>query len=231
MKTQAVIPAAGAGKRLGGERPKLLVELLGKPILIHTLEIFENCPFVDSVIVAVCSDYLSEYRRIISASSLKKIKSIVIGGSTRAESVARGLQSLDEKTEIVVIHDGARPLASPVMIQQAISQCQTCRAVVVGVPVKSTIKRVDPHHFIVKETLERKSLWEIQTPQVFQKDLIVEAYKKMKAVPVTDDASLVEQLGVPVTILPGEYTNIKITTEEDLILAETFLKRGIALNA
>ncbi len=221
MKTQAIIAAGGVGTRLKQSLPKPLVKINGKPILAYTLEAFERSSLIDSVVLVGHKKYLGEMKNIVEKFAIKKVKEIVAGGKTRCESVYQGLMVTLPTTKMVVIHDAARPLISPKIINQAIRLARKYLAVVVAVAVKSTVKEIDPQSLMVKRTLPRETIWEIQTPQVFNKDLLLKAYAKLdpmtlRSGSLTDDASLVEQLGVKVRILPGHYRNIKITTQEDL---------------
>ncbi|MCK4881837.1 MAG: 2-C-methyl-D-erythritol 4-phosphate cytidylyltransferase [Candidatus Omnitrophica bacterium] len=224
MKIQAIIPTAGIGARLKTGLPKPLVELCGKPLCAHTLEAFERSPVIDSIVLVGHADQLFELGNIVKQYQLKKVTKIVAGGETRCESVSKGLAVLDADADIVVVHDGARPLVSLETISDAVALCREAEAVVVAVPVKSTIKRVNQKDLSVEETLDREGLWEIQTPQVFKKDILIKAHaQKQEGVP-TDDAMMVEQLGVRVKVFSGDYRNIKITTQEDLTVAEAFCR-------
>ncbi len=243
MKTQVIIAAAGAGTRLesdpdaprqgggSGFRPakaglqmaKPLILLKGKPLLVYSLEVFAACPLVESIIVVVGENNLEEFKKVIAQYGFQKVSAVVVGGATRCESVSNGLNVLDEDTELVVIHDGARPLISPGVLKKAIVLCHNESAVIAAVPVKPTIKRVNPEDLSVEATLDRSLLWEAQTPQVFKKDILLKAHKEVNDKQATDDASLLERLGEKIKIVEGEYRNIKITTSEDLIIAESFL--------
>ncbi len=224
VKVQAIIPTAGIGTRLKSETPKPFVEVCGKPLCVHTLEVFEKNPTVNSVILVGHAENLFELGDIAKKYHLSKVVKIVAGGETRCASVSNGLAVLDDDTDIVVVHDGARPLVSTQTINDAVALCQDKQAVVVAVPVKSTIKRVNKEELQVEETVDREDLWEIQTPQVFQKNILFQAHAQNKDVAPTDDAMMVEQLGVKVKILPGDYRNIKVTTQEDLTIAEAFCR-------
>jgi len=224
MKTQAIIPTGGAGSRFGSEVPKSLVPLCGKPVCVHAWEIFGQSPVIDSVVVVVPEERIAECERIIEQFGLKKIAAVIAGGPTRRESVSNGLAVLDHDTKIVVVHDGVRPLVSSSLIEAAVTACAKEGAVITAVPVKPTIKKVDPKSFYVEETLDRKALWEIQTPQVFRKHILADAHQKNEEDDPTDDSVMVERLGVRVKIIQGDYRNIKITTQEDLLAAESFLK-------
>jgi len=223
MKTQAIIPTAGVGQRLKAPTIKPLVLLHGKPIFIRTLEVFEKSLFIDSVILAAPKDYFQEFEKAIKEYHLHKVVRIVAGGVKRCDSVRNALQIIDKDTEVVVVHDGVRPLVTEEIIEQSVKLCEAHEAVVTAVPMKPTIKKVSRQDFIVEKTIRRDDLWEVQTPQTFRRDTLWEAYEMAKTQDPTDDAMLVEALGVPVKILEGDYTNIKITTAEDLTIAESFL--------
>jgi len=224
MKVQAIIPAAGLGKRLKSRLPKALVLLHGKPIAVFALRAFQQNSLIDSVIVAVPKGHIEEFKIMIRREKLTKVKKIVEGGATRRESVSRALKALDRDTDIVLIHDAARPFVTKKNIADSLGAIKKEKAAVVAVPVKSTIKVADKKGRYVKATPRRDRLWEIQTPQVFQKGIILKAHKETKEKNPSDDALLVERLGVRVKIVPGDYKNIKVTTKDDLIQAESFLK-------
>jgi len=224
MKIQAIIPTAGSGTRLKADTLKPFVELCGKPLCVYALEAFERNPIIDSVILVGQKERLADFQAIVKRIGLKKVTGIVAGGQTRRESVSNGLAALDNDTEIVVIHDGARPLVSSEIISDVLSYAQDWDAVVSAVPVKSTIKKVHKKSLCVDRTLDRDDLWEVQTPQVFKKDVLLKAHENHKDNNPTDDAAMVEQLGVQVKISTGDYRNIKVTTLEDLTIAEAFLK-------
>jgi 2-C-methyl-D-erythritol 4-phosphate cytidylyltransferase len=173
------------------------------------------------------------YKSIVSKIrryDIAKIREVVLGGRERRDSVINGLGVIDNRTELVLIHDAARPFIDREILSSVIKEAKISQAAIVGVPVKATIKKVVScqlsvvSRLVVEKTLDRKDLWEIQTPQVFNKDLILKAYKRFKKFPATDDAMLVERLGVKVSVVLGSYNNIKITTPEDLILAEAIVK-------
>jgi len=223
MKTQAIIPTAGMGARFQTDLPKPLAELYGKPLCVVTLEVFEKSPVIDSVILVGQKERLSQLKDIVGQYGLKKVVQVIAGGRTRRESVANGLAAIDDDTDVVVIHDGVRPLVSLKVIEDTVALCGKWDAVVAAVAVKSTIKKVNKESLLVEATLDRGKLWEIQTPQVFKKDILLKAHQQNKDNDPTDDAVMVEQLGVKVKVSPGDYKNIKITTQEDLVIAETFL--------
>ncbi len=223
MKIQAIVPAAGAGRRLKSRIPKPLVLLKGKPIFIYALMVMEQCRAIESVIVAVDRRNLREFKRWIQKFGLRKVKHVVSGGVRRSDSVRNALAFLDEDTQAVVVHDAARPFVTADLIEKAVSWFPKEKGVIVALPVKPTIKKVDPKNLYVQETLLRDGLFEVQTPQVFQKELLQEAYRRMLSCDPTDDAVLVEKMGVKVKVIKGDDRNIKITTPEDLKIARAFL--------
>ena len=223
MKTQAIIPSAGTGSRLNIKQDKPLVLLNGKPLFIYSLLAIEKVPQVNSVILVANKKHLKVFEQFIKKFKLKKVKRIVAGGATRCASVKKALAVLDADTEVIMIHDGARPFIKPALIAHAVSLMNRESAVVVGVPVKPTIKKVDSNNFYVEETLPRETLWEIQTPQIFRKEILLKAHELMPEKNPTDDAVLVEKMGVKVKMVMGDYRNIKITTQEDLAIARMFL--------
>ncbi|HID95161.1 MAG TPA: 2-C-methyl-D-erythritol 4-phosphate cytidylyltransferase [Candidatus Latescibacteria bacterium] len=219
----AIIAAAGAGRRMGPGPPKQLLELGGRPILIHTLQAFEQCEQVDDIIVVVSREIYDFCTERIPP-HFPKVKRIVTGGERRQDSVYEGLKAVEDGTKIVVIHDGTRPFITPQEISESIRLCRQAKAVVVAVRVKDTIKSVV--NGAVKETLDRNRLWAAQTPQTFEFPLILRAYQEAygEGFYSTDDSALVERLGYKVEVLEGSYRNIKITTPEDLILAKRILR-------
>jgi 2-C-methyl-D-erythritol 4-phosphate cytidylyltransferase len=222
VKVQAIIPTAGVGQRLKTNQPKPFVEINGKPLCVHTLSVFQNAPMIDSIILVGHAENLFELGDITKKYHLDKVTKVIAGGETRRNSVSNGLEVLDDDTDVVVVHDGARPLVSGKTIEEAVALMKDWEAVVAAVPVKSTVKKVGADDLLVKETLNRADLWEIQTPQVFKRDILCRAHAQIKESTPTDDAMMVEQLGVTVKVLSGDYKNIKITTLEDLIIAEAF---------
>lgn len=225
MKIQAIVPSAGMGSRLQSDIPKPLISLKGKPLFIYALESLSKCSLIESIVVVADKDNLSEFKKIIGKYNIPKISQVVVGGETRRDSVFNGLKALDDDTDIVVIHDGARPLISLRVIEESIKACYEEVAVIVSVPIKPTIKRVNRDELYVEGTLDRSLLWEVQTPQVFRKDIIIRAHNEGKGLQATDDAFLVERLGERVKVITGDYSNIKITTQEDLSFAERILEK------
>ena len=173
MKIQAIIPTAGAGVRLQSDVPKPFVQISGKPLCVHTLEVFEKNPAVDSIILVGHTENLFEFGNLVKKYHLSKVTKIVAGGESRRASVFNGLAVLDDDTDVVIVHDGARPLVSTQTISDAVALSDRWEAVVTAVPVKSTIKRINKKELQVEETIDRENLWEIQTPQVFKKDILL----------------------------------------------------------
>ncbi len=226
MKADAVIVSAGKGHRFMEGKKKQFHFLGEKPILAHTLDKFETCPLIRSVLLVVGKEDMDTcLKEVIEKYKFQKVSQIVPGGKQRQESVKNGIDALSKDADIVAIHDGVRPFVTRSMIEDSIHAAVRYGAVVLAMPVKDTIKMASPDGTILK-TLDRESLWQIQTPQTFQVHVIKEAYYRAaeEAFVGTDDASLVERLGTKVHILPGSYTNIKITTPEDLLLANFYLK-------
>lgn len=220
MKVQVILPTAGSGKRFKSARPKALALLNGVPVFIHTLRVFENHPRINSVIVVAHPNYTRQFYQCIKKCKLRKVAAVIPGGKTRQESVARGLKFLADDTQYVIIHDGVRPLISKKVIDQGLSAVRRYPAVVAAVPVTPTIKELRPPTALVKRTHPREFLVEAQTPQIFRRDILERAHKRFSHIQATDDAMLVELLRLPVKIIRGDYRNIKITTREDLVLAE-----------
>ncbi|VAW11737.1 2-C-methyl-D-erythritol 4-phosphate cytidylyltransferase [hydrothermal vent metagenome] len=222
MKVQAIVPTAGQGKRFQSTLPKSLIELSGQPIFQRSLNLLQKSSLIEKIILVVPKEHKQTFENIVRTLPFCKDIVIVEGGETRSISVNNGIKALDQDTDIVLIHDGVRPLVNLKLVDEAIKLSFEHPAVVLGVRVKPTIKKVDKQGF-VKETLDRSELWEIQTPQIFQKNILQEAYKKLGTETFTDEAALVEQIGVKVRVLEGDYQNLKITTKEDLFMAEALL--------
>lgn len=227
MKTKAIIVAAGKGERIGGNIPKQFIQIKKKPILAYTVEKFERCELVDEIILIVPEDYMSfcSYN-VIDVYDFRKVKRILCGGKERQDSVYKGLSALPGNTDMVVIHDGVRPFVSSEKIKKTIELCEKEKAVILALPINETVKRVEDEYVIT--TLNREKLWVAQTPQVFEYKLILDAYRRAieDGFVSTDDSSLVERLGFKVKVLEGEYENIKITTAENLALAERMIEKS-----
>jgi 2-C-methyl-D-erythritol 4-phosphate cytidylyltransferase len=225
MRVNAVIVAAGEGRRMGGGTPKPLLKLAGREVVIHTLERFAAST-VGKAIVVVPENERVNFERLLAAVKLKPLEwTLQNGGARRQDSVARGLEAVDKDCEIVVVHDAVRPLVSPALIDRCVAAADKDGAAAAGLPVRDTIKVVGADGR-VESTPPRESLWEIQTPQAFRAALLREAHRRagVDQIEATDDAMLVERLGEKVVVVEGEPRNIKITTPEDLIVAEALLK-------
>jgi len=224
MRIQVIIPAAGLGERFQSDIPKPLTLLKDKPVLIHSLEIFDKSDLIQGMIVAAPEEHQKDFEAAVAKYSFKKPIKVVVGGKNRQESVANALNTLDPNTDYVVVHDAARPLLTVKVLEAAIHACVAYKAVIVAVPVKPTIKRIDPMNSEVNATLDRSVLWEAQTPQIFAYELLTQAHKQGIGLEATDDAFLAERFGAKVKVVQGEYRNIKITTPEDLKIAEALLE-------
>ena len=219
----AIIAAAGSGKRFGTERPKQFAELLGRPILVHTLSRFEACPDISSIILVLAEEEIDNFRQVIAENGLEKIESIVAGGESRAESVSKGLAAVDSATEIVAVHDGARPLVTTSEISATILRAQEAGAACLAAPVTDTIKEVSGDY--ITRTLDRGRLLRALTPQAFRAELLSKAFEACEfGEEITDDCSILEKIGYPVAFVIGNSRNIKITNPEDILFAEAVLK-------
>ncbi len=219
----AVIVAAGRGTRMGTKESKQYLQLADKPVIVHTLELFQQLDFIEEIVLVTGADDISRCREWVAAYQLGKVTAIVAGGSERQQSVYCGLQQLS--CDWVMVHDGVRPLVSEDAVARCASTAERCDAAVLAVPVKDTIKQVNDKGIIVA-TPDRKSLWAIQTPQAFRRDLLIRAHEFAQEQQFlgTDDAMLVEQLGLSVEVVEGDYANIKITTPEDLPWASLLME-------
>jgi len=225
MKVTAIITAAGKGKRMLHSVPKHFIRLEDKPVLAYTLDVFERCPDVNQVLVVSRSGEENYcLKEVVEKYGYKKVLKIVIGGDRRQDSVYNGIKELDEDTDIVLVHDGVRPFVSQNTLSEAIKLAIFADGVVTAVPVKDTIKYVGDDG-IIRATPDRSSLWHAQTPQVFKRRILEEAYVRAynDKYSGTDESSLVERLGYKVKIVEGTADNIKITTKEDLLFAEVIL--------
>ena len=222
----AVIVAAGRGVRMQSDTRKQYLQVADRPVLVHTLLKFDVCPLIDHICLVVPDDDLDFCRRrLLADGQIKKPIQFVAGGRNRQQSVYNGLKSLDDKKGLVAIHDGVRPLVDPLLITACIRAAETSGACAPGIPAYDTIKRVSGEGTIAG-TVERKGLWLIQTPQVFRYAVISEAHDRAlrDGYVGTDDATLVERLGFPVTLIGGSKSNIKVTTAEDLAMAAALLR-------
>jgi 2-C-methyl-D-erythritol 4-phosphate cytidylyltransferase len=221
----AIIAAAGAGTRMASDRPKQFLLLAGMPIIFHTLKPFEQCDSINEVIVVLPAEESAGFLSLAGKYGLRKVARVVPGGTTRADSVKRGLMAIRSATaEIVAVHDGVRPFVTVDEIDATIAAAQAEGAAILAAPVTDTIKQVG--YSRVVKTLERGGLRRALTPQCFRYELLRQAYQNadVSDPSLTDESALVEQLGHPVTIVDGSARNIKITTAEDLVIAETLLR-------
>ena len=225
--TCLLIPAAGSGKRMGSDRNKLLLQLLDKPILQWTLEAAIASSAVSWIGVIGQTYDFDAFKQIFSDTNSHKPIALIQGGDTRQESVFNGLQALPHDSQAVLIHDGARCLATPGLFNQCAEALKTYSGLIAGVPVKDTIKIVNDG--IVKDTPDRNFLWAAQTPQGFLVKELKQAHQEARNLNwlVTDDAALFEKMSLPVQIVLGEETNLKITTPQDLAIAEFILKQRL----
>ncbi|MGI6706047.1 MAG: 2-C-methyl-D-erythritol 4-phosphate cytidylyltransferase [Clostridia bacterium] len=227
-EVSAIIVAAGRGRRMGTDIGKQFLPLMGKPVLNYCLEVFEACSGVDDIVLVVDAKDLDYTRELLRPYGYRKLQRIVVGGAERQHSVYKGLLELKPDTDIVLVHDGVRPFVSPSILEESIRVARESGCSVAGVPAKDTIKIVDDQGYAVA-TPDRRSLWLIQTPQTFRYEILLQAHEKAREENFlgTDDAMLVERLGIPVKMIMGSYENIKITTSEDMALGEIILaKRG-----
>lgn len=216
----AIITAAGSGQRMNAGKPKLEIKIKDKPIINYTVDKFVNLEVFDEILIVTSSDLLEEYTNRFE--NIKNVK-VVLGGSSREESTFNGLKSLDERSQIVVCHDGARPNVSEKTILDSIDSAIEFGSGIACVKSKDTIKLVKDH--IVEFTPNRDNLYNVQTPQTFKTDLILKAYNSVFGkVKTTDDASFLEEINEKVHIVEGTYENIKITTKEDLLFAKMIME-------
>jgi 2-C-methyl-D-erythritol 4-phosphate cytidylyltransferase len=224
-----LIPAAGSGRRMGSDRNKLLLPLLGKPMLAWTLMAAKASRSIRWVGIIGQPDDFPDFKEIINATGMSKMVHLIPGGTTRQESVFNGLQMLPAVAERVLIHDGARCLATPDLLDRCANELLKCTGLVAAIPVKDTIKIVEPVNKLVTNTPDRQNLWAAQTPQGFDVNLLTRCHTegREKGWEVTDDAMLFEHCNFPVKIVPGEETNLKVTTPMDLAIAEFILRQRV----
>jgi 2-C-methyl-D-erythritol 4-phosphate cytidylyltransferase / 2-C-methyl-D-erythritol 2,4-cyclodiphosphate synthase len=227
MKIVAIIPAGGAGKRLKAHLAKQYLLLDHVPVLIHTLKVFQKSKVIDNIILALPQDDLVSVRQeLIDKYGLSKVTTIIAGGKERQDSVRNGLTTINGKCDVVVIHDAVRPFVTEKMIKGVVDAAKTTGAASAGVKAKDTIKETKKDN-MVAATIPRQNLWLTQTPQAFKFEFLKKAYKTAYDAKFygTDDASLVERIGKKVKMIEGSYENIKITTSEDLLMAEALMKK------
>lgn len=234
LHTAAVVLAAGSGKRMNTGTKKQYLEILGKPVLYYSLKAFEES-FVDEVILVVADDEITQTREgYVNQHGFNKVTEIVAGGRERYHSVACGLRAVSKACDYVFIHDSARPMITGDILERVYEAVQQDQACVVGMPSKDTVKLADESGFVAM-TPKRSLVWNVQTPQVFAYGLVRDAYEELldkeqellsQGIQITDDAMVVELTKKqPVRLVEGSYENIKITTPEDLVVAEAYLGR------
>lgn len=228
MNYYVVVVAAGRGTRMGADRNKVLLPLKSVPVIVRTLHVFENDPACSGIVLVVRKDEISQFRKLAATYRIDKVLAFASGGSERQESVRNGLGVLEERGveehSVILIHDGARPFIGQDRISAVAGAAFAQGAALLAVPVKDTIKQAQGSH--VEKTLDRKTLWAAQTPQAFRFSLILKAHQQgiTDHFQATDDASLAEHLGVPVALVRGSYRNIKLTSPEDMMIAEKFIE-------
>ena len=224
MRVVAIIPAAGEGRRMGKDVEKQFLHLRGIPLLVHTLKVFDESPEVDAVIVVVGAQQrhaLDKY--VLRPYPCRKLLRIVDGGPERQDSVANGLRTVPRECELVVIHDGVRPLLSRNLLRSVLKAADRHGAAIAAIPAGDSVKQAEGG--VVTASLDRENIWLAQTPQIFRTNILRQAYEKAArdGLTVTDDAGLVERTGVSVHLVLGSPENIKVTTPADLIIAEAIL--------
>ncbi len=227
-KTAAIVVAAGLGARFRGTVKKQFQNLFGKPVLSYSIEILESSSLVEEIVLVVPDDSIDYcHSEVIERFGFKKITKIIPGGKERRHSVERGFNSLSDKIDVVLIHDGVRPFINNRMVEEVIKEASISGGAIVAIPVKDTVKRSSPANYI-ETTISRESLWLAQTPQAFRHDVLRTAYEKLEdGFIFTDESSLIERLGIRVKLVKGSEFNIKITTAEDLFLGELIFREGI----
>lgn len=218
----AIIVAAGESRRMGNI-DKIFTPLIGIPLIAHTVEAFESCPLVSDIVLVLSSYNMDRGQALAEDRGWSKVISVCRGGERRQDSVRLGLERLPQgRNPWIAVHDGARPCFDHDILERGMDAAQETGAAVAAVPSKDTIKVVSPSH-LVESTPSRDTLWMVQTPQVFRYDLLLQAHRTCEET-VTDDASMVESLGHKVKVFMGSYSNIKVTTPEDLAVTEIFLR-------
>ena len=221
----AIVVAAGSGKRFGAEKPKQFLEICGKPLLIHTLQKFSDCPAIDEIILVLAAEEIENFQPILAKYNFNKSIKLISGGQTRAASVFNGLKSIDSlKAKIVAVHDGARPLVTIEEITRTIETAKVSGAACLTAAVTDTIKEISGGKIV--RTIDRSKLRRALTPQAFRFEIIKRAFENVDlSEAATDECFLVEKLGIEISAVEGSAENIKITTPEDLIFAENILRK------
>lgn len=221
----AIIVAAGRGTRFGGETPKQFLELAGKPVILHTLERFENCAAIHRIVLVLPASEIGNFENLRAKYEFSKLTNVVVGGDSRAASVLNGLNRVDKTTEIVAVHDGARPLVTSEEIERTIAKAKKSGAAILVAPVTDTIKQIDGDK--ISGTIKRENLRRALTPQCFRFDVLRRAFENPQTASgeFTDESMLVERLGVAISFVEGSARNIKITVPEDLRIAEALIEQ------
>jgi 2-C-methyl-D-erythritol 4-phosphate cytidylyltransferase len=224
MTYQVILPAAGMGKRMRAGKNKLLLELNGMPVIIHTLKVFEEDEDCEGIILATHPQDDLEIKALLNKYKITKVINLVPGGVERQDSIYNALKTV-KTNGIILVHDAARPFIQKGQIHSLTEKAEETGAAIIGVPAKDTMKKA--RDGVVLETVDRSSLWAVQTPQAFRMSILRDAYDQSARDQFlgTDDASLVERLNYPVAVVEGDYDNIKLTTPEDLYFAEAILKK------
>lgn len=221
----AIIVAAGSGSRFGSDKPKQFADLHGKPVIIHTIERFEACDAIDEIVLVLSESGKQQFQISNFRSEITKLRSIVVGGSTRTESVRNGFDAVDPLTEIVAVHDGARPLVTTDEIARTVAKADETGAACLVAEVTDTIKEIEDG--LISRTIDRNRLRRALTPQAFQYDILKRAFAGADLHnSVTDECYLVEKLGVKISIVEGSANNIKITRSQDMLFAESVIAAG-----
>ena len=227
-KIGVIIPAAGQGRRMGARCNKQFLTLMGQPLLAHAVRLFEESSYVAEIVIVGAENDLRVIKELVDRHTFRKVVNICLGGVQRQDSVRAGVQALGSAIQRVVVHDGARPLLTLRELNQFLEKTEEFSAASMGIQLKDTIKRVDASGKVI-ETLERERLRAIQTPQIFDRGILEEAHHQAESVGYygTDDATLLEWMGYPVQIVEGSQENIKVTTPDDLWLAERILAQRL----
>jgi len=228
VRVEAIIAAGGKGQRFGKVKPKQFCLLRGQPVICWTLDIFQRCPLIHRIILVIPQGMIELSKKVILPERYTKVKAVVEGGQRRMDSVSQGLKHLTGDADVVLIHDGVRPLLPASLLNRVIRISEEYEAITPGIPLKETVKKAGPEGYVLN-TLKREKIYLIQTPQAFQSDLIKKAHQEAQKMKwdAPDDAYLVEKLGKKVRIIKGSELNIKITTSLDLRMAEVLLGENI----
>ena len=223
-----IIPAAGISKRFSSSTKKQFVNLNGKPLLHYCIKTFENNSDINEIVVATHPDDTEITEELLKG--FKKIKNVIAGGKERHLSVRNAFNEVSENTDIVLIHDAARPFLNDEMIKIILGEFDIYKAVIFGIPIYDTIKRINTIDNTVSNTIHREKLWRAQTPQAFEYNLLKEIYSSidLNSFTATDESKLAEQMGIKIKIIEGSKINLKITDTNDFKIAESFIKSGLA---